>query len=107
MAQGTPVVAIAELGTASILIEGQGALIAPDNIEGFAEKVHHLLQHPQNRYELGKSALKYAAEKWTAKLQAVRMLHFYHHIKSVHQANDEKAPIKMTFAESKQANVEF
>ena len=84
MAQGTPVVAIAELGTASILIEGQGALIAPDNIEGFAEKVHHLLQHPQDRYELGKAALKYASENWTAKLQAERMLHFYHHIKSVH-----------------------
>jgi 1,2-diacylglycerol 3-alpha-glucosyltransferase len=107
MAQGTPVVAIAELGTASILIEGQGALIAPDNIEGFAEKVHHLLQHPQDRYELGKAALKYASENWTAKLQAERMLHFYHHIKSVHQASDEKALIKMTLAESKQVNVEF
>jgi glycosyltransferase involved in cell wall biosynthesis len=107
MAQGTPVVAIAELGTASILIEGKGALIAADNIEGFADKVHYLLKYPEDRYELGKVALMYATENWTAKLQAERMLHFYHHIKSVHQAGGEKAPIKMSLTESKQINVEF
>lgn len=107
MAQGTPVVAIAELGTASILIEGQGALIAPDNVAGFAEKVHNLLSCPQDCYELGKAALKYVSENWTAKLQVERMLHFYHHLISVHQANDKQARIPMTMAESKQVNVEF
>lgn len=107
MAQGTPVVAIAELGTASILIEGQGALIAPDNVAGFAEKVHNLLSCPQDCYELGKAALKYVSENWTAKLQVERMLHFYHHLISVHQANDKQARIPMSMAESKQVNVEF
>jgi glycosyltransferase involved in cell wall biosynthesis len=107
MAQGTPVVAIAELGTASILIEGQGALIAPDNIERFADKVHYLLKYPEDRYELGKTALKYATENWTAKLQVERMLHFYHHIKSMHQSSNEKVRIPMSLAESKQINVEF
>lgn len=107
MAQGTPVVAIAELGTASILIEGQGALIAPDNIERFADKVHYLLKYPEDRYALGKAALKYATENWTAKLQAERMLHFYHHVKSVHQASDESSRVPMSLAESKQVNVEF
>jgi glycosyltransferase involved in cell wall biosynthesis len=107
MAQGTPVVAIAELGTASILIEGKGALIAADNIEGFADKVHYLLKYPEDRYELGKVAQMYAIENWTAKLQAERMLHFYHDIKSVYQANDEKTRIPMSLAENKQINVEF
>ena len=107
MAQGTPVVAIAELGTASILVEGKGALIAPDNIERFADKVHYLLKYPEDRYELGKAALKYATENWTAKLQAERMLHFYHHVKSVHQASDENTRIPMSLVESKQVNVEF
>ncbi len=107
MAQGTPVVAIAELGTASILIEGQGALIAPDNVAGFAEKVHNLLSCPQDCYELGKVALQYVSENWTAKLQVERMLHFYHHLISVHQANDNQARIPMSMAESKQINVEF
>jgi glycosyltransferase involved in cell wall biosynthesis len=107
MAQGTPVVAIAELGTASILVEGKGALIALDNIERFADKVHYLLKYPEDRYELGKAALKYATENWTAKLQAERMLHFYHHVKSVHQASDENTRIPISLAESKQVNVEF
>jgi glycosyltransferase involved in cell wall biosynthesis len=107
MAQGTPVVAIAELGTASILIEGQGALIAPDNIERFADKVHYLLKYPEDRYELGKTALKYATENWTAKLQVERMLHFYHQIKSVHQDKDEKARVSLSLTGSKQINVEF
>lgn len=77
MAQGTPVVAIAELGTASILIEGQGALIAPDEATQFAERVLHLLAYPEERFELGRSARNYALDLWTARLQAERMLMFY------------------------------
>ncbi len=107
MAQGTPVVAIAELGTASILIEGRGALIAPDNIEGFADKVHYLLKYPQDRYDLGKAALTYATENWTAKLQAERMLHFYHHLKSAYQENKQQLRFPLPLAKSKQVNVEF
>ncbi|WP_052177827.1 glycosyltransferase [Methylotenera sp. G11] len=107
MAQGTPVVAIAELGTASILVEGQGALIAPDHIEGFAEKVHQLLKYPQDRYELGKAALVYASENWTAKLQAERMLNFYHHLKSGQQENKQQMRFAASLAKSKQVNVEF
>ncbi|MEI8118967.1 MAG: glycosyltransferase, partial [Methylophilaceae bacterium] len=77
MAQGTPVVAIAELGTASILIEGLGALISAENTLEFAEKVHQLLIYPEQRLELGLRAKEYALEKWTAKFQAERMLDFY------------------------------
>ncbi len=78
MAQGTPVVAIAELGTASILIEGKGALIAPDDTQQFSEKVHQLLMNPEHRFELGKRAKAYALDRWTAKLQAERMVKFTH-----------------------------
>ena len=77
MAQGTPVVAIAELGTASILIEGKGALIANDNTLDFAERVYQLLAYPEQRFELGRCAKIYALEKWTAKFQAERMICFY------------------------------
>lgn len=80
MAQGTPVVAISELGTASILVEGKGALIAPDNTLQFSERVHELLVNPLHRFELGKQAKTYALEKWTAKLQAERMIQFYEEI---------------------------
>ena len=77
MAQGTPVVAIAELGTASILIHGCGALIATESTLDFSEKVHHLLIYPEERLAHGCSAKEYALEKWTAKVQAERMLDFY------------------------------
>jgi len=77
MAQGTPVVAIAELGTASILIDGQGALIAPDDVVGFSDKVKHLLMYPEERFELGVQARSYVLAKWTASIQAERMVQFY------------------------------
>lgn len=80
MAQSTPVVAIAELGTASILIEGKGALIAPDDTVKFAERVHQLLLNPEHRFELGNRAKSYALDKWTAKLQAQRMIKFYEQV---------------------------
>jgi len=82
MAQGTPVVAIAELGTASILIEGKGALISKEDTLEFAEKVHQLLIYPEQRFELGRSAKAYALDKWTAKLQAERMTKFYSQLTS-------------------------
>ncbi|MDO9366762.1 MAG: glycosyltransferase [Methylotenera sp.] len=82
MAQGTPVVAIAELGTASILIEGQGALIAPDDTAQFSEKVYQLLLNPEERFELGRRAKAYVLAQWTAKLQAERMLKFYSQLKN-------------------------
>ena len=77
MAQGTPVVAIAELGTASILIEGQGAMIAAENESEFAQKVHHLLTSHLLRKELGECARAYAHSKWSAATQTERMLKFY------------------------------
>ncbi|MES2499654.1 MAG: glycosyltransferase [Pseudomonadota bacterium] len=77
MAQGTPVVAIAELGTASILIEGQGALISIENESEFVRKLHSLLINPQRRKELGEAARNYAQEKWSAATQATRMIKFY------------------------------
>jgi len=80
MAQATPVVAIAELGTASILVEGKGALIAPDDTTQFAERVHQLLLNPEHRFELGNRAKNYALDKWTATLQAQRMIKFYEEI---------------------------
>lgn len=77
MAQGLPVVAIAELGTKSILIEGEGALIAPDNAAIFADKVHSLLHDDTKRRKLGAAARNYASKRWSARLQAERMLAFY------------------------------
>ncbi len=77
MAQATPVVAIAELGTASILVEGKGALISQEDTIDFAQKVQILLNDAPQRKALGKKALQYVQAEWTAKYQAQRMLGFY------------------------------
>jgi 1,2-diacylglycerol 3-alpha-glucosyltransferase len=77
MAQGTPVVAIAELGTASILEEGKGAMISTEDTAVFSEKVARLIEDRVERDELGKKAKDYALAKWAAGVQAQRMVHFY------------------------------
>lgn len=77
MAQGTPVVAIAELGTASILIEGQGARIATDNVTEFADKVHGLITQPKVRNRLGVAGKAYASSLWSASAKAEQMVRFY------------------------------
>jgi glycosyltransferase involved in cell wall biosynthesis len=77
MAQSTPVVAIAELGTASILIEGLGALIAPENAQIFADKIHQLLSNPEQRIALGQAGQSYAISQWSASAKADQMVSFY------------------------------
>jgi len=77
MAQGTPVVAVAELGTKSILIEGEGALIAPENEAAFAQKVYSVLSNADLRIQLGEAGKNYAMKRWTSRTQAERMVQFY------------------------------
>ncbi len=87
MAQGTPVVAIAELGTASILIEGQGAKIATENAPEFADKIHGLLAQPKARKTLGEAGKKYATSQWSASAKAEHMASFYQSLISKTESN--------------------
>ena len=77
MAQGTAVVAIAELGTKSILIEGEGVLIAKDDINDFADKVSVLLFDAPKRQMIGEKGRQYAQEKWGAGILAKKVAKFY------------------------------
>jgi len=77
MAQGTAVVAIAELGTKSILIEGEGVLIAKDDINDFADKVSVPLSDAPKRQMIGEKGKQYAQEKWGAGVLAKKVAKFY------------------------------
>lgn len=77
MAQETPVVAIAELGTASILRQEQGALIAQDNELHFAEQVQNLLIDHQLRDRVGKQGKRYVEQVWSSEAQAKKLLECY------------------------------
>jgi glycosyltransferase involved in cell wall biosynthesis len=82
MAQAVPVVAIAELGTKSILIEGEGALIAPEDAIVFADRVLSLINDDSKREQLSVAAKKYAEKRWTSRAQAERMAQFYEQLLS-------------------------
>ena len=95
MAQATPVVAIAELGTASILVEGQGAHIATENEIVFAAKINDLLSNSLARSILGDVGRSYALKHWSAQAKADQMLNFYRMLESKHNLNLFKQASKL------------
>jgi 1,2-diacylglycerol 3-alpha-glucosyltransferase len=76
MAQGVPVVSIAEMGTRDVLHEGAGVWIAEDNLEDFSGKTLRMLRDNDARKNLGDAGREYASG-WSAAMQAQRMLDFY------------------------------
>lgn len=80
MAQGTPVVAIAELGIASVIKDEEGALIAKDDIQHFCSQVKRLLDHRKFSIEQSKKAKKYVMENWSAEHMAENTINFYQKI---------------------------
>ena len=90
MAQATAVVAIAELGTASILVEGQGAHISTEDETVFAQKINDLLDNPLARNILGDAGKAYALKHWSASAKADEMLNFYRTLQSRHRL--DRAP---------------
>ena len=76
MALGVPVVAQAHLGTADVLKEGQGCLIAPDDPAAYARRVAELLDDREKARQLGERGKIYARE-WSTARMAQRMLELY------------------------------
>lgn len=91
MAQGTPVVGIAELGTASILHEGHGALITAEDALEFSDKVASLIENHEKCDLLSQQAKDYALCVWSADVQAQRMANFYE--KTIEQYHFKKSSL--------------
>ena len=89
MAQSVPVVSTAELGTKSVLVDGEGAVIAPEDEICFAQKVLELLKNTHYRKELGKRGYIYA-NQWSSGSMAQRILDFYHEVSERHR-KDKKS----------------
>lgn len=90
MAQGTPVVGIAELGTASILFEGKGSLIAKDDIQHFSDRVAELLSDEELYRRMSDEAFKYVKENWSAKDQAKKLSNFYKTVIKHHERSKKE-----------------
>ncbi len=82
MAQGAPVVSTAKLGTCSILKDGCGALIVPEELEPFAAAVVRVLKDAELRARLSQAGRRYARE-WSSLAMARRLLDLYRSITPV------------------------
>ncbi|MDA8381795.1 MAG: glycosyltransferase [Betaproteobacteria bacterium] len=76
MALGVPVVSLAVMGTKDVLREGEGVLIAEDDVTDFAGKVERLLRDPVLRQSMGERAVAYA-EEWSAASMAGQLARCY------------------------------
>ena len=76
LALGVPVVSTAVMGTRDVLANAKGALIAPDDVCGFASVVTRVLADPALRATLAAAAPSDIAT-WTARAMAQRLLALY------------------------------
>jgi len=76
MAQGTPVVSTAVMGTEDVLAGAKGALVVPEDESLFAAAVTQVLCEPALRQELSSQALVDAG-RWTSRHMAERLLRIY------------------------------
>ena len=93
MAQGTPVVSTAELGTRSILTPECGAFVAPEDEEAFASVVVDALQLPADspRGAQLRGRLRAHAESWASQTMAKKLVMFYERVRSQHLAAGARA----------------
>lgn len=76
MQAGTPVVSTAVMGTAEVMADRRGGLVAEQDIEHFAAQVAHLLESPELHAELAAQAVAKAAG-WSAPATAQRLALLY------------------------------
>jgi 1,2-diacylglycerol 3-alpha-glucosyltransferase len=76
MAQGTPVVSTAVLGTRSVLLPGSGALVVPEERDAFAAAVVRVLADAGLRRSLAARGREYA-RTWASSAMAARLAQLY------------------------------
>ena len=76
MAQGTPVVSTAELGTKFVLKDGVGALVMPERVEEFAAAVLRVLEDKGLHAMLAASGREYSLT-WSSLILAQRLAEVY------------------------------
>lgn len=92
MAQGTPVVSTAELGTRDVLKEGQGVWIAQEDIADFCAKIISMQSDATARKALGNAGRIYA-QGWSSTSQAEKLLSFYRSLLAQGAAQREPAAV--------------
>ena len=94
MAQGTPVVSTAELGTRSILTPDCGAFVVNEEVETFAATVAEALSLARDDPRRGQ--LRASAESWASQAMARRLIAFYEKVRAADRgalANEKRGPV--------------
>jgi glycosyltransferase involved in cell wall biosynthesis len=94
MAQGTPVVSTAELGTRSILTTDCGAYVVPEEEETFAAAVTEALQLAPDSQR--RAQLRAHAASWASLAMARRLLAFYERVRATNSVPVVAVPKKLT-----------
>lgn len=92
MAQGTPVVSTAELGTKFVLQPGSGALVVPENMTQFSSAVVRVLQDKALHEELRVRGRAYA-QTWSSRLLAQRLADLYRSVPGVGTQRQHKPAV--------------
>jgi len=79
MAQGTPVASTAELGTRSILTEGCGAFVVPEDEERFTDGVLQALDVKAG--DPRRAQLEAHAHSWASQAMARKLVTFYEKVR--------------------------
>jgi glycosyltransferase involved in cell wall biosynthesis len=90
MAQGTPVVSTAELGTKFVLKAGCGALVVPESKREFAAAVAKVLQDKSLHDELRVRGRAYA-QTWSSRVLAQRLTEIYRAVPTSHSTAGSSA----------------
>jgi 1,2-diacylglycerol 3-alpha-glucosyltransferase len=91
LALGVPVVSTAVMGTADVLKGVRGALVAPDDVAGFAAAVTRVLSDDALRRQLAAAAPADAAA-WSAAAMAGRLVALYHEVISTAAPRYSRGP---------------
>lgn len=91
MAQGTPVVSTAVMGTVDVLAGTGGAVVVPEETAAFAAAVAGVLRDPQRREELSHRAREDAA-RWSSRTMAERLARLYEGVVESDAPGREVAP---------------
>ena len=79
MAQGTPVVSTAVMGTIDVLAGTRGSVVVPEDEKAFAAAVAGVLSDRARREELGRRALA-DAQNWSSRALAARLVALYERV---------------------------
>jgi 1,2-diacylglycerol 3-alpha-glucosyltransferase len=91
MAQGTPVVSTAVMGTVDVLAGADGAVVVPEDETAFAAAVAAVLTDPARRAGLGERA-RHDARRWSSRAMAERLLSFYSGVLARRAGTADDAP---------------